>query len=265
MNHRLSIRSLAACVAAALSISVAAQDRPGQGRPNDARPATPPTGAAQPGAAGQPPMDPALAKRMAASMNAGTPGLEHQKLVARTGEWDLAVKFWMVPGAPEQASTATATIEPILGGRFLRERVTGEMIGQPFNGEGILGYDNAAKQYVSTWIDSWSTGILESRGTSPDGGKTIEMTGTSTDPESGKPKTSRMVSTMPDGRTMKFESFNQGPDGKEFKSMEIIYTRRGAVGAPPASGRPGSGTGAGGRPPAAPNAPSRPTAPPATR
>lgn len=197
------------------------------------------------------------AKRMAAMLTAGQPGLEHQKMMARTGTWDLDVKFWMGPGAPEQSSKAEATIAPILGGRFLEERVKGEFFGSPFEGFGITGYDNAAKQFVGLWIDNMMTGFLESRGTAAADGKSITSTNTMTNPETGKPETSRSVWTMVDPTTMKYETFDKGPDGKEFKAMEITYKRRGGLGA-------GAGTGAGAPPatrPAAPAAPTRPAAP----
>ncbi len=33
-------------------------------------------------------------------------------------------------------------------------------MGMPFEGMGIDGYDNLAKQYVSTWVDNMGTGIM---------------------------------------------------------------------------------------------------------
>ena len=39
------------------------------------------------------------------------------------------------------------------------------MMGQPFSGVGIDGYDNLRKKYVTTWIDTMGTGIFSMEGT----------------------------------------------------------------------------------------------------
>ena len=46
----------------------------------------------------------------------------------------------------------------ILDGRFLHQEFNGEMMGSPFIGIGITGYDNGSKQYVSNWMDSSEKG-----------------------------------------------------------------------------------------------------------
>ena len=38
------------------------------------------------------------------------------------------------------------------------------MMGTPFTGHGMTGYDNVTGKYWSTWTDSMSTGIMVSEG-----------------------------------------------------------------------------------------------------
>lgn len=266
MTRTLLCTSLCMSLATGAALAAAPQDRTAPARPATpptapARPATPPAApAATPPAGAVPQMDEKTAKEMAAWATAMMPGLEHQKLAARTGTWDLDMKMWMAPGMPPMESKGEATCEMVLGGRFLRETVKSEFMGSPFEGIGYLGYDNAAKKYVLSWLDTAGTGVMSGVGDLSADSKTLNMTMTMTSPVTGKPETSRSTSTMVDPTTMKMESFMTGPDGKEFKSMELVYKRRGGAkpagtpAATPPATRPAA--------PAAPTAPSRPTAPP---
>jgi hypothetical protein len=51
------------------------------------------------------------------------------------------------------------------------------------------------------------------------------MRGTMPEPMLGKHVDTRMAETMPDDNTIVFDMFKPGPDGKEFKTMTIRYTR----------------------------------------
>ena len=175
-----------------------------------------PLGAAEEGA--QPGMDPAAMERM-------QPGPEHQKLAKLAGTWDVAGKFWMSPEASPVETKGTATFETIFDGRFLEEEYQGEWMGQPFTGKATIGYDRAAKPYVSTWIDSMSTGLMAMRGTPSADGKTITYTGEMVCPMDGKRCQMRQVETMRSDDRFTFEMF-QTKDGKEAKCMELTYTRK---------------------------------------
>ncbi|MHC5028955.1 MAG: DUF1579 family protein, partial [Planctomycetota bacterium] len=52
-----------------------------------------------------------------------------------------------------------------------------------------------------------------------------DMRGTMPEPMLGKHVDTRMAETMPDDNTIVFDMFKPGPDGKEFKTMTIRYTR----------------------------------------
>ncbi|CAN7277439.1 DUF1579 domain-containing protein [Pseudoxanthomonas sp. LjRoot143] len=172
-----------------------------------------------------PAMTPEMQAQMEAYQKAGTPGIEHGKLAAMAGNYDLTVKSWYAPGAPPSTDPGTATRRMILGNRVLVEEVTSSMMGQPFTGQGLHGFDNVTGKYWATWNDSMSTGVMLSEGTC-DAQLACTYTGTHHDPVTKKPQTSRMTSRWTDKTTEVFEMYGPGPDGKEVKMMEITYKKR---------------------------------------
>ena len=102
---------------------------------------------------------------MKAWMAFATPGAPHKALEMTAGSWDVKTKMWMAPGAPPQETAGTSENKMILGGRYLEQRYEGAMMGQPFSGIGVTGFDNYKKKFVSTWIDSMGTGIMSMAGT----------------------------------------------------------------------------------------------------
>jgi hypothetical protein len=154
-----------------------------------------------------------------------TPGNAHQMLAKSNGEWNEEMTMWMEPGAQPVKSTATAVNTMILGGRYQHSKHTGNVMGMPFEGVAITGFDNIKKVYVSTWIDNMGTGIMYSEGKWNEATKTVEFKGTGVDPMSGKELKIRQVMKIVDDNTETMEMFTT-VDGKEFKSMEIKMTRK---------------------------------------
>lgn len=172
-----------------------------------------------------PPMTPEMKAMMEAFQKAGTPGAEHRQLATLAGTYDLTVKSWHAPDTPPTIDKGTATRRMILGDRVLVEEVSSQMMGQPFTGQGLHGFDNVTGKHWSTWNDSMSTGLMVSEGTC-DASMACTYTGTYHDPVSKKPVTSRMTTRWSDKNTEVFEMYAPGPDGKEAKMMEITYKKR---------------------------------------
>lgn len=156
----------------------------------------------------------------------GTPGAPHNLLASMAGSWDAKVKSWMEPGKPPMESTGTSEDKMVLGGRFLRQEFTGDMMGTVFTGIGFTGYDNHTGKYESTWMDSMGTAILFFEGTADADGKTITQESRYDDPFKG-PMKWRSVTKILDERTHLFEMYSIDRNGKEEKMMEITYTRKG--------------------------------------
>lgn len=153
-----------------------------------------------------------------------TPGEQHKWLASMDGNWNAEVKMWMDPSQPPTESKATTKNEMILNGLYQRSTHTGNMMGMPFNGESITGYDNVNKRYFATWIDNMGSGIMMMEGNFDKDGKTLTMTGKMTDPISGNEMDVKEVIsyTSPDSNTFEMYMVHEG---KEMKTMEIVYTR----------------------------------------
>lgn len=172
---------------------------------------------------GEAQMTPEQQKMMEAWTKAGTPGPEHQKMAKMVGKWKAEVKFWEGPGEP-QISSGAAEFKLILGGRYIEETFHGEAMGMPFEGRGIHGFNNITGKHQSLWMDSMSTAIVMFEGAWDEQAKAVVTYAEELDPMGNKCKL-RSVCPESDGQTATFQMYKQGPEGPEFKSLEITYTR----------------------------------------
>jgi hypothetical protein len=154
-----------------------------------------------------------------------TPGEPHKVFASLAGSWTTQTKEWMEPGKPPMESTGSCEEKVLLDGRFLQQECTGEMMGQPYTGIGVTGYDNHTKKYVSTWMDSMGTGIFVMEGTGSPDGKTVKLKGGHQDPIEGTMK-HHAVWKIVDANTQVFELWGSGKHTKDMKMMEITYTRK---------------------------------------
>jgi hypothetical protein len=154
-----------------------------------------------------------------------TPGEPHKLFASLVGSWTTTTKEWMEPGKPPTESTGTAEMKMLLDGRFLQQEFNSQMMGQPFSGIGIDGYDNLRKRYVTTWFDTWSTGIFQMEGTASADGKTITLKGQHDEPGGGH-MTHRAIWKIVDGNTQTFDMYGTHKHSKEMKMLEITYTRK---------------------------------------
>lgn len=172
-----------------------------------------------------PPMSPEEQAMMEAFQKAGTPGEAHAAIAKSAGDYTLEVKSWHAPGAPPTTEAGTATRRMILGGRVLMEEISSTMMGQPFSGQGLHGYDNVSGKYWGTWNDSMSTGLMVSEGSCDDQGS-CSFTGSWNDPVTKGKVTARMTTRWTDANTEVFEMYGPAPDGSEMKMMEITYRKK---------------------------------------
>jgi hypothetical protein len=168
------------------------------------------------------------ATMMKAMMDYGTPGKMHQLMASWNGNWASESTMWEYEGAAPQKSAGTAVNSMIIGGRYQSSKHTSSMMGMPFEGMSMMGYDNAAKQFVSTWVDNWGTGIMTMSGPWDEATKTLTLSGSMPDIcRPGKECSMREVFSIIDDNTQNMVMY--GPDsktGKEFKIMEMKLSRK---------------------------------------
>lgn len=151
-------------------------------------------------------------------------GPEHAQLAKTIGTWKVAYTQWMKEGAEPTKATGQSIFTKLFEGRFIREEFTGEFQGKPFTGIGTMGFDRAAKRFVNTWYDSMGTGITSTSGTSGANGKDLVLRGMMTCPMRGEMNIRHVYAHQSDDKftlTMYGKS-----EGKESKSMELVYTRQ---------------------------------------
>lgn len=150
------------------------------------------------------------------------PGPEHEVLTKDVGTWDATVEM-MMPPAPPSKGVETNTLGP--GGLWLIGDFKSEMMGAPFQGHAITGWDPARKKYVGTWVDSMTTALTVTESTYDAASRS--MTGYIEAPgPDGRPIKMKAVTQHTDNDTRVFTMYVPGPDGKEAPSMKITYKRR---------------------------------------
>lgn len=154
-----------------------------------------------------------------------TPGPVHKMVAKSDGDWKADITMWMAPGATPTTSTASCTNTMILGGRYQESKYTGTFMGMPFEGKGILAYDNAKKVFISSWVDNMGTGMMTLEGPWDDNTKSVTFVGKSVDPMTGKDMNVRQVFKWISDDSQQLEMYMEA-NGQEFKTMEIKLSRK---------------------------------------
>jgi hypothetical protein len=175
------------------------------------------------------PSAPAMSAEQTAMMQKAmplmTPGAEHRALDPIIGKWNAMVTMWMKPGDKPQQSKGVSDHSWVLNGHFVKQDYKGDMGGQPFEGTGYTGFDKVRNEYQSVWMDSMATGMMVSAG-APASGGTIQQSGTFGCPMTGdKNMWMRTELKIVNNDRFTYASYTKDPQGKEFKGMEIVYTR----------------------------------------
>jgi hypothetical protein len=137
------------------------------------------------------------------------------------GTWEATVQHAM-EGQKATEERGTEVVRAICGGRFTWSDFTGTMMGQPFEGHGICGYDDSQKKYVMYWIDSCSPTMSVSSGTYDEGKKAFSMKGAFVDP-TGKPGTIEQTARH-DGASRTLDMAFTCGDQKS--TLKIAYKRK---------------------------------------
>jgi hypothetical protein len=152
------------------------------------------------------------------------PGQEQNLLKQDVGVWDATIESTMEPGGKPNVTKGSET-NTLLGSRWLISDFKGELMGLPFQGHAVMGYDPAKKKYTGTWVDSMSTNISVLEGTYDPKTKTMTSWMESPGPD-GKPMKMRSTSEWKDDDTRIFTMHSPAGQGDEFAMMKITYKRR---------------------------------------
>lgn len=212
MRQRLVPKEMASAIALCLILTSPAwaQDA-GANKPDDQAPA------------GQKMPTPEQMQKMMQSM---MPGEHHKALEPYAGTWNTETKMWMGgPGSTPMVSTGKSEIKWVLGGRFLLEEHKGTMMGQPYEGIGMYGYDNVRNLYTMSWFSNMATNALHAAGSRPPGTNTTTFYGEMDEPMLGVyGRTVKYVSRLVNNDKVVFEVHDLHA-GENYKVIELTYTR----------------------------------------
>ena len=153
------------------------------------------------------------------------PSPEHEQMAREAGEWNAEITLWHTPGDEPAKSKGTET-NTMFGKFWMLSEFKSDFGGMEYTGRGQFGYDPVAKKCVGTWIDTWTPFVQNMEGSYDEKTHTLTMTSKYYDMMAGKEVTGKNVTTYIDDNTKKFEMYAPGPDGKEYKMMEVMYTRK---------------------------------------
>lgn len=170
------------------------------------------------------PMD--MEAMMAEYVRLGSPGEHHERMARMAGDWTVAGKMWMEPGQPPTDATGGASFTVELGGRWIRQVYESSIMGQPFRGFSMDGYDNATGKYVSYWFDSMSTACFIQEGSYDAATRTMTAEGSHFDPITRETKRSRTVFVERSDDEFVMTMYELVEGAEPMRNMELVYTRR---------------------------------------
>src|SRR5260370_34235125 len=100
---------------------------------------------------------------------------EHARLTAMVGTWDVEMTFWFQPGPPGIATKGKSTIQAMLNGLFIEEKIEGTLNGAPFTTLAWTGFNTVTHQYEATRIASTNTMRIAETGTYDEQAKQFEL------------------------------------------------------------------------------------------
>lgn len=148
----------------------------------------------------------------------------HQKLARMVGTWSGTTRTWFDPPSPPEESEIEATVDSLLGGRWIRIEARGTAAGKPHAGQMILGFHRDEQSYEMSWIDSFHTGtaIMLFTGPAVPDDRPVAVTGSY---RAGDERWGwRTEFAWKPSAELWIQAWNISPDGHEERAIETILS-----------------------------------------
>ena len=148
----------------------------------------------------------------------------HKELAWFVGKWDVEARM-MGSTTPEKG---TVEFKWIMEGRWLAQDYKGTLMGMPYQGYGISGFDRVKKKWVETWVSNMDTAMLRFEGTVVDPtGKVKSLYGTLDEWTTGEhDKPIRGTTRKIDADHFVHELWDLGIGAEVKVVLEFSYTRQ---------------------------------------
>ena len=167
-----------------------------------------------------------IAEMMARAKKYTQPGKHHKLLDRMVGKWNTETRiFFGGRSTPPEKGTAETTW--LMKGRWLKTEAKGTMMGRPFQGFSMIGYDNFKMSYVMTSVSNMDTAMHRAEGDQDPRTKAVLLYGTLDEYLTGEhDKMVKTVLRFPSEDKMVMEIHDLPIGEKNTKVVEVTYTRR---------------------------------------
>jgi len=145
-------------------------------------------------------------------------------LIACAGTWQGTSTLEDPHNGIAEESASSATVTPVLDGRFVRIDYAWSYGGKPQEGSLLLGWQKKTETATGHWIDSFHNGdkVMACSGTAPVDG-TLSVRGAYAAPPG--PDWGWRIDVTPGEETLRIVHYNVWPEGKEELAVDSTYTR----------------------------------------
>lgn len=154
---------------------------------------------------------------------AATPSKPHEWLAQLAGEWEVQGEGVMAPGQPPVKVKTTESTR-LLGGLWAVSEMKATMMGVEMTGVMQVGYDDAKKKYVGTFVCSAGPELWQYEGTVE--GNTLTLNTTGPHMVTGKPTKMKDVIEIKGKDEKVMTSHVLGDDGKWTTFMTMTAKRK---------------------------------------
>ncbi len=159
---------------------------------------------------------------------ASRPHKEHIALEPLVGSWKTQLVSVALDGTESDPHPGTATVQPVLGGRYFTWDATLEVSSNVYETTGYLGYDVNGGEYQLLMISDLATGMSVAHGRGEIEGKGIQLAIEVVDPGSGAIRRAQSTLRIVDKNHFVLEQLGLDATGEQRIVRRTHYWRTGA-------------------------------------
>ena len=150
---------------------------------------------------------------------------EHRLLAELEGKWEVECRYYLDPAMPPMQAGGEETVE-LLGEFWSVGKFETQMMGIPFSGMTVLGYEPGHTRWVCTRVNSISPYMYVSTGSLDETGKILTLKGRGPHPQTESMVDFRTTDEWVGDDERRSEMFVELPDGGEQKMFTYAFRRK---------------------------------------